>query len=110
MYDTCVWRGVPLWPVIISPLKQLRLAGEHPLDISEVQGVELRTEHLADVPAMDLFRCEPEELDERTVGDAVAHARVPIADQRRQRIHGSVDVSPPRGCRIFSGRGAPLGA
>ena len=65
------------------PVKELRLAGEHPLDVWAVQGVELRPEDRAYVPATDLLRRQPEELDERTVGKAVAHARVPVANQGR---------------------------
>ncbi len=51
-----------------------------------VQPMELRSDHLADVPTEDLIRRDPEELDVRAVGQPVAQVGAVIADHRRQRI------------------------
>ena len=74
------------------PLKQLRFARECSLDVRSVQGVELRPEDLAGVATADLLRREPEELDVRTVGDAVAQTSVPVADHRRQGVQDRANV------------------
>jgi hypothetical protein len=84
------------------PIKQLRLAGEGTLDVRSVQGVELRPEHLADMPTADLFGPEPEELHVRAVRDPVAQRGVPIAHHRRQGIQDRSEILPradplPRG-------------
>ena len=91
------------------PVKELRLAGEHPLDVWAVQGVELGPEDGAYVPATDLLRRQPEELDERTVGKAVAHARVPVANQGRLGVEVRAEVFRGLGCPIRFGLAAQLG-
>ena len=73
-------------------VKQLRFARERSVDGRAVQGVELLPQHLAGVPGVDHSRLQPEELGERTVGKAVAHVRVPVANQGRQGIEDRGDV------------------
>ena len=62
-----------------------------------VQPIELRSDHLADVPTVDLIRREPEELHVRAVGEAVAQVDAVIADHRRQRVQDRSGVLNPAG-------------
>ena len=91
------------------PIEQLRLAGEGALDVRVVLAIEVRSDHLADMPTDDLIRRGPEELDIRAISEAVAQVGAVIADHRRQRIEDRSGVLHPGGRLAAAAVAGPLG-